>query len=351
MLHHNVINSLTESWRHPVLGAFALLLSLTGFSQSAERASEDQIVRFSEETAIRSTDGGHTWGLKEGILEEVPYWAQTWLKKDLNVVAEVWAPKSVILELENGGILSRTSGENEWKLESSEQEAIPNWARRWLKDAPIRMPTELAAIPVQSLCQGEKPMQRTQTFQIGADLAIRSFDGGYTWVMAEGNREDLPDWAEAWLNQPVVEVQPAKELVYGDALIRSVDGGNTWTLVRGTMEDLPSWVRPWLGDAYPTASPMAEAGEAEGSLKEGFELFPNPSQSTVTLRFNLERDQNVRVLLYDLQGRLLKEVQSGNLYAGIKELNFSVSDLSAGPYFLQINTEDQQERIRLLRSH
>lgn len=351
MLHHNVINCLTKSWRHPVMGIIAMLISMPLFSQSPERNSEDQIVRFSETSAIRSTDGGQTWGLKEGNLDEVPYWAQPWLKKGLNMTNEVWKPKSVTLELENGGVLRRTSTESEWELESSPEEVIPNWARRWVADAPIRMPTDLAQIPVQSLCQGEKPMQRTQTFQIGTDLAIRSFDGGNTWVMAKGNREDLPDWAEAWLNQPVVEVQPAKELVYGDALIRSVDGGNSWTLVQGTMNDLPDWVRPWLGDAYPTVNQMARAGEAEGSIPKGFELFPNPSQSSVTLRFNLKRTQEVQVLLYDLQGRLLQEVQTGSLVSGIKELNFSVADLPAGPYFLQINTEDQQERMRLLRSH
>lgn len=346
--HHDITTLRTKGWRYLLPGLMAILLSLNAFSQTAERTSEDQMVRFSETTAIRSIDGGHTWQIAEGRLEDVPYWAQGWLKNDDIAATEAWKPRSVTVELENGAVLRRDAGASEWNSASAERQALPNWARRWLKDEPISMPTAYPQVPVQSLCKGENPLQRTQTLQVGLDLAIRSFDGGSTWVMAQGMRKDLPYWAEAWLSEPVVEVQPAKELAYGDALIRSVDGGKTWTLVQGEMDDLPDWVRPWLGDAYPNSSAMAR--EAEPGSLGGLQLFPNPSQNNVTLRFDLERAQTVHVSLYDLQGRLIQEVQAEKMPAGNQELNFSVSELAAGAYFLQFNAEDRQERIRLVRT-
>jgi hypothetical protein len=350
MKYRDITNYWTKRWHYPVLGLMALLLSLTAFSQNAERTSEDLLVRFSDATSIRSVDGGQSWLLAEGTLKDIPYWAQNWLKNDEKAAPEAWKPRSVAVKLESGGTLRRSAGSNNWKSESAERAKLPSWARLWLEDAPIRLPSDLLNVPVQSLCQGEKPMQRTQTYQVGPDLAVRSFDGGQTWVMAQGNREDLPDWVAAWLEKPAVEVQAAKELAYGDALIRSVDGGLNWTLVQGKMEDLPDWVRPWLGDSYPTVNQASTAKSAENALPEGFELFPNPSQNHVTLRFDLKRKQEVRILLYDLQGKLLQEVYTGNMPAGSRELDFSVSDLATGAYFLQFIAEDRQERIRLMRS-
>lgn len=340
----------TKAWRLIVPCLMTLMLSQTGFSQTAENSSRDQMVRFSETSSIRSADGGITWQIAEGQLEDIPYWAQNWLTNDQKGRSDCWKPNSVTVELASGAVIRRESGADEWKSTSADRYSIPNWARRWLNDEPVAMPTEFPQTPVQSLCTGEKPLQRTQTLQVGPDLAIRSFDGGRTWVMAQGMREDLPDWAEAWLNQPVVEVLPAKELAYGKALIRSVDGGKTWTLVKGEMADLPDWVRPWLGDEYPTVNQPAPAREAESGLPHGFELFPNPSRNYVTLRFHLKKAQTVQVLLYDLQGRLVREVQSEKMAPGNQEVNFSVSDLAAAAYFLQFNAEDRQERIRLVKN-
>lgn len=351
MLHHDTLKGCLKNWKHPVLGLVAMLLSLTVFSQGPERTSEDQVVRFSETTSIRSVDGGHSWQLASGTLEQVPYWAQTWLENEVVQGNTVWSPRSVGLGLESGGVLHRPAGEKAWRLESSVLNELPYWAQGWLENPPTERPVLQDLVPVESMCRGDKPMQHAQTVQIGPDLSVRSFDGGMTWAMAEGNREDLPDWVEAWLEQPQVEVQPAKEFEFGNALIRSVDGGMTWTQVKGSMDDLPEWVRPWVGGAYPGSSAAVAASAAEAASPKGFSLFPNPTRNSASLRFELEREQEVRVLLFDLQGKLIREVQNGRLPAGQTELQFSVADLAVGPYFLQFIAEDQQERIRLVRSH
>lgn len=348
MQYHNAIKHSFGNWRHPVLLLVILVLAWPTVAQHAERNLEGQVVRFSEETAIHSLDGGKTWAIAEGQREDVPSWAQTWLSPETETAR--WSPRGVTVELPNGGSLHRTVDSDAWEAPAAEIAALPSWAQRWVGQTPTRTPVDFASAKVEPLCSSEKPVQRTKTVQVAPGLSVRSYDDGATWTMAEGKQEDLPAWVASWLEQPAEQVLPAKELVFGEALIRSVDDGKTWTQVKGEIDDLPEWVRPWVGGEYAGATEPAVA-QAKETLPAGeFDLFPNPTAHTATLRFTLTRAQEVRVVLYDLQGRLLQELQAGNLTEGVHELNLDVAELPAGSYFVQFIAEDRQERIRLLRA-
>ena len=48
----------------------------------------------------------------------------------------------------------------------------------------------------------------------------------------------------------------------------------------------------------------------------GFTLFPNPARQVVTLRFELTRTADVRIGIYDVQGRLVRTVSSRRMGPG-----------------------------------
>jgi len=61
--------------------------------------------------------------------------------------------------------------------------------------------------------------------------------------------------------------------------------------------------------------------------------WPNPSGDQAGLRFALNRQAQVEILLTDVSGRLIRTVDSGLRGAGSHELTTSVRDLAPGAYF------------------
>jgi len=64
--------------------------------------------------------------------------------------------------------------------------------------------------------------------------------------------------------------------------------------------------------------------------------FPNPFNPVTNLTFNVPTAGQVRLLVYDLQGRKVSELYSGWCSAGIYRTTFDGSDFSSGIYFCQM---------------
>ncbi len=80
----------------------------------------------------------------------------------------------------------------------------------------------------------------------------------------------------------------------------------------------------------------AELGiETVAPVETNFELFPNPSSNTVTLRFNQEIEQPL-VSIYALDGKLMKRVQTNS---------FDITDLQNGMYLVQVEGIAKTQRL------
>lgn len=74
-------------------------------------------------------------------------------------------------------------------------------------------------------------------------------------------------------------------------------------------------------------------------------IYPNPFNDTTTLQFSLNATKNIRISLYDLNGRFVKEIINKNVIRGkhsikIEMTNQSGSSLATGIYFIRINTNN-----------
>lgn len=81
------------------------------------------------------------------------------------------------------------------------------------------------------------------------------------------------------------------------------------------------------------------------STRDGYSLeqnFPNPTGGSqyTTIRFTLPRRTNVTLSLYDLSGRLIQTLATGNRDAGTHAIPFDPSRLSTGLYYYKLQTED-----------
>lgn len=102
----------------------------------------------------------------------------------------------------------------------------------------------------------------------------------------------------------------------------------------------------------PTYTSVEE--ELVSDLPTSMELlpaYPNPFNPSTTLRFNLQQSGNVRLQVYDLQGRLVSTLREGRLAAGSYQVPFNATNLSSGIYLvrLQADGQSQLQKISLIK--
>ena len=90
---------------------------------------------------------------------------------------------------------------------------------------------------------------------------------------------------------------------------------------------------PW----YPDTSFLEEARRIPAPMPDHFALqvFPNPFNSSVTLTLIPQAAMIIRVELFDILGRRLRQVWSGPV-AGEKRVLMSADELSSGIYFVRV---------------
>ena len=82
-----------------------------------------------------------------------------------------------------------------------------------------------------------------------------------------------------------------------------------------------------------------------------FPPYPNPFNSTTTIRYGLPYPSNVSVKVYNLSGRRISTLFEGYRQAGIHTANLTANNLSSGLYFVRLNASDQlfTQKVMLIR--
>ncbi len=69
-----------------------------------------------------------------------------------------------------------------------------------------------------------------------------------------------------------------------------------------------------------------------------YQNYPNPFNPVTTIKFSLPENLNVKVTIYDILGRKIKELINQKLDAGIHSIEFDATELTSGVYFYKIDT-------------
>ncbi len=79
--------------------------------------------------------------------------------------------------------------------------------------------------------------------------------------------------------------------------------------------------------------------------------YPNPFNPTTTIEFTLSKRSEVSLVVYDILGRIVTELASGNLNAGCHTVNFNASNLASGVYFYKLTAGDfvKVKKLMLLK--
>ena len=65
-------------------------------------------------------------------------------------------------------------------------------------------------------------------------------------------------------------------------------------------------------------------------------VYPNPTSTDLHVRFNLPKEDEISIALYDLQGQLILEKNMGNKISGEHQETLDLKDLPQGTYVCRI---------------
>jgi len=82
-------------------------------------------------------------------------------------------------------------------------------------------------------------------------------------------------------------------------------------------------------------------------------VYPNPFNPTVTVTFELDRRREVRVVIFDVKGRRIREVFVGTKDAGLQRVTWDATDnvgkrVSSGVYFLEVQSDDWRDSRKII---
>jgi len=75
--------------------------------------------------------------------------------------------------------------------------------------------------------------------------------------------------------------------------------------------------------------------------------YPNPFNSSTTVTYNILETGQISLSLYDLTGRLVTDLLSGEIAAGQHTLTIDGADLTSGVYVLQLNCNQKNSRVKI----
>lgn len=116
------------------------------------------------------------------------------------------------------------------------------------------------------------------------------------------------------------------------------DDANTARLRQRNPEGEPQWVM--MGSFNVDLTPTV-VSEPLGSISK-FEVYPNPSSNFASINFSSDGFANIDIAVFNNEGKKVKSIYNGIINSGNKGLNFDISELANGAYFVVINFNGQR---------
>ena len=202
---------------------------------------------------------------------------------------------------------------------------------------------------------------------VGAENAAPTAPGGLTAQVNQASRSVVLSW-----NAASDDRTPVAALTYDLDLFRTApsfglvphrlpEPGNVssvldWELT-GLADGLYRWTLRAVDSAYnggPIAQGTFRVGSAAGvegaQIPLTFELatHPNPFHGSTSFRYALPSAAEVKLAVFDVHGRLVKQLVDETRAAGYHEISWEASNVASGTYFARLSAGDVTKTQRLL---
>jgi hypothetical protein len=87
--------------------------------------------------------------------------------------------------------------------------------------------------------------------------------------------------------------------------------------------------------------PTVAAGVEELLNANSINLFPNPSNEQFNISFKVKTDDNYKVALYNMSGKLVKDFEITNSNSGMFDQTYNIQDVTSGLYLVKISSKKE----------
>jgi photosystem II stability/assembly factor-like uncharacterized protein len=168
----------------------------------------------------------------------------------------------------------------------------------------------------------------------------RSCDNGNTWIPFNNGLMRM-DISSVYIDQKGYLYAGAEG---GDNMKKSSVKGskmsavlNDFFVIESNMSDvIPGSYLFRIKTGGATAVETSKPGPEDFILEQN---FPNPFSTTSTIRFHLAQTENVSLIIYNSLGQIVLSPVNGKKVAGLHEVVINGTDMPAGVYFYQLQTQ------------
>ena len=170
----------------------------------------------------------------------------------------------------------------------------------------------------------------------------KTTDGGFTWFQPNGAA------TQNYSNHFFVNASTGW-CVGNAGIIRTNDGGANWTPQTSVamtavhfFNEQTGWAVGRSGRIFKTITGGTVSAGVATETANSFELFqnyPNPFNPATSIQFSVSHKSEVRLIVYDMNGKEVSTLVSARLQAGMYNTRFDAGDLPSGVYFYKLRTE------------
>lgn len=106
-----------------------------------------------------------------------------------------------------------------------------------------------------------------------------------------------------------------------------------------------------LGDCENEQATSRSSVNEESLIQHGIKLYPNPVTNSAIILLQLQRDEHVKITVFDQQGRTAMKQMQRNYKRGLQEVILNTSHLSDGTYFARITYGSTVNSVKMVVIH
>ena len=115
----------------------------------------------------------------------------------------------------------------------------------------------------------------------------------------------------------------------------------------GELIDLTGEISSWANNAISFVGLLENVAEIPDAFRLG-NPYPNPFNPTTSITFDVASECELKLSIFDIQGRLIEEIVSGLVQAGYYEIQWNASGQASGMYFLTMVTPESAITQKLI---
>ena len=102
------------------------------------------------------------------------------------------------------------------------------------------------------------------------------------------------------------------------------------------------------GDCFGSCCWVRLNGNSSSPATSLTEIYSNPASGSTTISFSLSQTRKVSIKIFDVNGRLVSTLADKIFEEGKNELMWSAEHVKGGIYFLQLQSEENMESVKLV---